>query len=465
MSEEVKLSEVMEEERKLDEKLQVDSKQGVSVKKKEKAWLNLVEAAKGLARTDEEKEEARLKLVGTAEKLARTAKEKERVRLKLVGTAKDLARTAKEKEETRVKLVKTAENLARTAKEKERVRLKLVEVTKKLARTAKEKERVRLKLVGIAKKLARTAKEKERVRLKLAEVTKNLAKIAKEKVRLELVGTAEKLAETAKKEEMFFNELEKVNKELKNLDLVKTDFLNMVSHELKTPLTAMSAHLEILEDERIDSDGNSQVNKSIYAIKRNNKQLGMLISNLLEISRIQSRTLELNIEKLDAAKVAFEVIDDLEALMELDKVKIIKKCNKVPKVSVDRQRLVEVFNNLLSNAIKFTDKGYIRIGCKKKGEFVVFNITDTGMGIKKEQISHLFDKFYQASDNSIKHGGTGLGLPITKQLLELQGGDLSVKSVYGKGSTFTIRLPIKYKESKEYVSFGAGKEGEKSAVI
>ena len=404
MSEEVKLSEVMEEERKLDEKLQVDSKQGVSVKKKEKAWLNLVEAAKGLARTDEEKEEARLKLVGTAEKLARTAKEKERVRLKLVGTAE------------------------------------------KLARTEKEKEGVRLKLVGTAKKLAQTEKEKERVRL-------------------ELVGTAEKLAETAKKEEMFFNELEKVNKELKNLDLVKTDFLNMVSHELKTPLTAMSAHLEILEDERIDSDGNSQVNKSIYAIKRNNKQLGMLISNLLEISRIQSRTLELNIEKLDAAKVAFEVIDDLEALMELDKVKIIKKCNKVPKVSVDRQRLVEVFNNLLSNAIKFTDKGYIRIGCKKKGEFVVFNITDTGMGIKKEQISHLFDKFYQASDNSIKHGGTGLGLPITKQLLELQGGDLSVKSVYGKGSTFTIRLPIKYKESKEYVSFGAGKEGEKSAVI
>jgi PAS domain S-box-containing protein len=252
-------------------------------------------------------------------------------------------------------------------------------------------------------------------------------------------------------------ELQKANKELKELDAVKTDFQNLISHELKTPLTAMSAHLEILEDKDFSSlpEEGKKFKESLDSIKRNNNQLKILINNLLEITRIQARTFVLDIEKVDASEVAMEVINDLEALVDLDKIKIVKRFCKIPKISVDKQRLIEIFSNLITNSIKFTEKGEITITCKRKGKFVLFKISDTGIGIKKDKIPHLFEKFYQAGNPlSNKYGGSGLGLSITKQLLELQGGEIKVKSTYGRGSTFTIKLPIKYRKSEEYVSLG-----------
>ncbi|MBS3087937.1 PAS domain S-box protein [Candidatus Pacearchaeota archaeon] len=262
--------------------------------------------------------------------------------------------------------------------------------------------------------------------------------------------------------------LRESNEELKELDVVKSDFLNMISHELKTPLTAVSAHLEILMDRdfKLEKEDKDAWFESMGAIKRNNNQLKILISNLLEVSRLQSKTFELNISKVDAGEVALEVVAGLGVLAEQSGVEIVTEMHKIPKISVDRDRLVEIFNNLILNAIKFTDKGFIEIKGRKKGGFVFFDIIDSGVGIKKSQLPHLFEKFYQTGEaQSRKYAGSGLGLSITKQLLELQGGMISVKSVYGKGSTFTIGLPIRYRKSDEYIALGKNATKEGSGVI
>jgi len=286
----------------------------------------------------------------------------------------------------------------------------------------------------------------------------------KRKIEMELKKSKEELE---KKVVERTADLQKAYEDLKELEVVKSDFLNMISHELKTPLTAMSAHLEILRDKSfVDINKDKALyNLSLEAIKRNNDQLKILIGNLLEISRIQSGKFFLNISKVDAVEVVSGVIENLDILAKLKGIKIVKDFRKLPMINTDKERLVEIFNNLIGNAIKFTENGHVKVKCQREGEFVVFEIIDTGIGIKEEHLSHLFEKFYQAGMGySRKHEGVGLGLSITKQLLDLQGGMISVKSVYGKGSNFTIKIPIRYKKSKEYIALGKKEDGVKKFV-
>ena len=286
----------------------------------------------------------------------------------------------------------------------------------------------------------------------------------KRKIEMELKKSKEELE---KKVVERTADLQKAYEDLKELEVVKSDFLNMISHELKTPLTAMSAHLEILRDKSfVDINKDKALyNLSLEAIKRNNDQLKILIGNLLELSRIQSGKFFLNISKVDAVEVVSGVIENLDILAKLKGIKIVKDFRKLPMINTDKERLVEIFNNLIGNAIKFTENGHVKVKCQREGEFVVFEIIDTGIGIKEEHLSHLFEKFYQAGMGySRKHEGVGLGLSITKQLLDLQGGMISVKSVYGKGSNFTIKIPIRYKKSKEYIALGKKEDGVKKFV-
>ena len=242
-------------------------------------------------------------------------------------------------------------------------------------------------------------------------------------------------------------ELINANKELKSLDIAKTNFMNMISHELKTPLTAMMAHIEILDDNNkscIDRN-KADCRESMSAISRNNNQLRFLIDNLLEISRMQSRTLELNQIVVNVHDVVSEVVNNLNAFAVQKGLKIYFRVNKNLSMVVDRDRLREILNNLVNNAIKFTDKGSVRVNVTKEGLFVVIRVIDTGIGIKKEDSPYLFKKFFQikAQKNNGSNKGTGLGLHIVKELSEIQGGKVFIKSEIGKGSTFVIKLPIK----------------------
>jgi PAS domain S-box-containing protein len=237
---------------------------------------------------------------------------------------------------------------------------------------------------------------------------------------------------------------EDLNEELKTLDVAKTDFLNIVSHELKTPLTTISAHLDVCSGMQ-DNLNETQL-KSFGAIRRSNDQLVMLIDNLLEISRIEQGRFELNNEKVNFVGLVEDSLEDLKIIADQKNMKLIFKKKKVSMVVADVIRVREILNNLVTNAIKFSNKGDVIVRLRESKGFVFVDVVDKGIGIEKRNISNLFKKFYQVDSSlSRAHGGAGLGLPITKNLVELQGGEIFVKSEFGKGSVFSFCLPVKGK--------------------
>lgn len=255
-----------------------------------------------------------------------------------------------------------------------------------------------------------------------------------------------KIIETEKAKVALLNmmeDLREANENLKELDKTKTNFLNMVSHELKTPLTAIFAHLDVIDD--LKSNLTEQELQSLNALKRNSNQLRVLIENILEISRIEAGKFELNIEDVNISETAKEVINNLRILAGNKSLSISLKVKDAPKrITADGTRVREILNNLISNAIKFTEKGSIKVHIERKGGFVLASVADTGIGIPADKIGNIFQKFYQVDGSlSRRYGGTGLGLSITKQMVESHGGKISVESVLGKGSVFSFTLPIK----------------------
>jgi signal transduction histidine kinase len=238
-------------------------------------------------------------------------------------------------------------------------------------------------------------------------------------------------------------DLKETNEHLKDLDKIKSNFLNIVSHELKTPLTAIFAYLDILKD--TEKDLTEDQKKSFEAVKRNSDQLKGIINNILEISRIEAGKFELVITEINPIDKIQKIVQNLKPLAERKGVSLVHKSEKeFTNMETDEQRFEEIFNNLISNAVKFTEKGSITIKAKKQEKEALFSVADTGGGIPKEKIHELFQKFYQVDASlSRKFGGTGLGLSITKQLIELQGGRIWVESQVGKGTTFYFTLPLK----------------------
>lgn len=236
-------------------------------------------------------------------------------------------------------------------------------------------------------------------------------------------------------------QLEIINKNLLDVNATKTEFLNLISHELKTPLTAMSAHLEVLGTKNLNLT-ERQVN-SIAALRRNKIQLRNLIENLLEISRLESGKLELNYTKFDLEFLIRNIIENMIILSSKKKLEIITHIEKLPEITADRMRVEEIIINLLMNAIKFTEKGTITLSAIIENDNVIVSVKDTGIGIDPKNQKYLFGRFYQVDTSlSRKGSGTGLGLSIVKRLVELHHGRISVESKLGEGSTFTFSIPI-----------------------
>jgi len=237
-------------------------------------------------------------------------------------------------------------------------------------------------------------------------------------------------------------ELARANEELRTLDKAKTNFLNLISHELKTPLTAALAHLEILNDYKPKLDEQGAL--SLDAVKRNEDQLRILINNILEISRIESGTFELNYSHINISDAINEVINNLRILSDQKGLILRSETHGIPTIHADPDRIKTILTNLIGNAIKFTENGCVTVRGSVKNGFVEVHVIDTGVGISDEKQRRLFEKFYQV-DPAIgrRYGGTGLGLTITKQLVELHGGKMSVKSKAGKGSDFWFTIPTK----------------------
>ncbi len=232
--------------------------------------------------------------------------------------------------------------------------------------------------------------------------------------------------------------------EFKALDEAKSGFVTTVSHELRTPLSALNMSLRLLQDERIGTLNPEQV-KLAEAMKQEIKRLLRIVGELLELSRA-----EVGAEVMHIAHVTPESIVDAAAtpmMLQADQKNVqldISLPSELPLIRADSSKIAWVLINLLSNAIRFTPAGgKVVLAANQNENNIEFSVTDTGVGIEPGNLDRIFDKFYQAKSRSTdQHSGVGLGLAISKEIIEAHGGEITVKSEVGKGSTFRFRIAI-----------------------
>lgn len=233
-------------------------------------------------------------------------------------------------------------------------------------------------------------------------------------------------------------------KELKELDESKVVFLRNISHELRTPITPITIQAEMLVNQELGKISPKQ-KESINLIIKNVERLDNLLTDLLEISRIQAGVIKLTVKRENIKEIIDNVVTLIESVANKKGLKMISKIIDIS-VDCDAQRIKQVLTNLLTNAVKFTSKGSITVSAEKKKDVVVISVKDTGKGISKENIPKLFVPFYQVrASYELHEKGTGLGLSIAKSMVQQHGGEIWVESAgEGKGSTFYFTLPLKY---------------------
>ena len=247
--------------------------------------------------------------------------------------------------------------------------------------------------------------------------------------------------------------LERANRDLRELDRLKSTFLANMSHELRTPMNSIIGYTELLMD-RVDGPINEEQDKSLKRVATNARHLLQLINDVLDISKIEAGKVELEIKELDLKWFLDSVITTFEPITKQKGLTITVKIDEgFPLIYGDEDRIKQILINLLSNAVKFTHQGGITISAKlsergiKPGEPPIFAevcVEDTGIGIKEEDISRIFDKFVQVDLTTIRqYEGTGLGLSITRGLVSLHKGVIWLTSKYGEGSKFYFTLPLK----------------------
>ncbi len=225
----------------------------------------------------------------------------------------------------------------------------------------------------------------------------------------------------------------------------KSEFLTNISHELRTPLNSIIGFSDILY-ERLYGDLNEKQLKYVSNISVSGKHLLGLINNILDLSKVEAGKMELNYSEFSISSVFDEVKSTISPLAQVKNLEMEFKIDPgLEYIQADRSRLIQILYNLTSNAVKFTpDGGKISVYCKKSGNKAVFSVTDTGIGISSEDQKYLFEPFKQIdSGMNRQYGGTGLGLALVKQFVDMHKGRVWFTSVQGKGSTFVFELPVK----------------------
>ncbi|TQD27668.1 PAS domain S-box protein [Methanolobus vulcani] len=244
----------------------------------------------------------------------------------------------------------------------------------------------------------------------------------------------------------------KVEKEMMQAKIVadtasraKSEFLTTMSHELRTPLNSIIGFSEIMLD-GVTGDLQDKQEHYLERISESGRHLLSLINDILDISKIEAGKMELYLETVDIGNAVNEIVKITESLASRKNITVdVKMSDVTPLINVDKSKLKQIMYNLLGNAIKFTDNGgHVHIDVSNNDEYVIMSITDTGIGISPEDQKKLFKPFSQI-DTSISRSyeGTGLGLALVKELIEVHGGRIWVESDAGKGSTFSFELPIK----------------------
>lgn len=239
-------------------------------------------------------------------------------------------------------------------------------------------------------------------------------------------------------------EIKKVAKELKRIEMMKSDFTNIAAHELRTPLVPIMGFLERLLKDPGKFKLTNEVQENLEICLRNAKKLNKLVEDILSISKLESGAMKFYMKTMDVRRIARNVRADFLESAKRKKLDLnIKLPPKLPKVEGDEQMITQVLSNLVQNAIKFTDRGSITISAVQKGDKVLFQVKDHGIGIDKNEIPRLFGKYYQIIASARKQMGTGLGLAICKEIVQKHNGSIWLESELGKGSSFYFTLPVK----------------------
>jgi signal transduction histidine kinase/DNA-binding response OmpR family regulator len=242
-----------------------------------------------------------------------------------------------------------------------------------------------------------------------------------------------------------FDEIQEKNRQLQMASEHKSQFVSSVSHELRTPLNAIIGLTDMLVTNAARF-GTEKAREPLQRVNRAGTHLLGLINQVLDLSKIEAGKLELNPQTVQLAPLIDEVVGTARALAEQNKNRLVVEAEEnLGALTVDPMRLRQILLNLLSNACKFTKDGEVTLrACRASdgGDFIELSVSDTGIGMTPEQQAKLFEDFSQADATTAQRfGGTGLGLAITRKLARMMGGDVTVESEPGEGSTFTVRLP------------------------
>ena len=238
-----------------------------------------------------------------------------------------------------------------------------------------------------------------------------------------------------------YNQLRLSNIKLKELSNMKTEFISNVSHELRTPLTSIIGYVSLI-DQGMVGEVSKETKASLNIIEKEAEKLTTFINDLLDISKIDAKGLNMNPSMININEIIKELT--IYNLAEEKNIKIIKNLDSNAKeIMADRESIERIITNLFSNAVKFTqENGRITIRTKDTKDYIRIDVIDNGIGIEKNEIPLLFDKFHQVETHLTKeHNGTGLGLAIVYKLVSLHNGLINVDSKVGKGSTFSISIP------------------------
>jgi signal transduction histidine kinase len=251
-------------------------------------------------------------------------------------------------------------------------------------------------------------------------------------------------------------ELAEAREEAEKVAQLKTSFLTNISHELRTPLNTVINSTALVADGalgEIEPEQADYLNRAVFG----SEYLMSLLDDILDIAKIESGQLTLRLELIDLKEVIEDALPIVRSLLQNKPIEIkITVADNIPAFLADRLRVRQVLLNLLSNAAKFTKEGFILLNAWREQNVVFISVEDTGIGIAQENLSLIFEDYQQVSSKGSgemqfelrRHAGTGLGMPISRALVELHGGHIWVESELGKGSIFTFTLPLLRHEAK-----------------
>lgn len=232
---------------------------------------------------------------------------------------------------------------------------------------------------------------------------------------------------------------------IKEVDRMKDEFISMASHELRTPVTVIRGYVSMILEETSKFSLSEELKEYLVIIKTSTERLNSLIEDLLNVSRIEQGRLKVDAVPLNGWTVVEEIVKEFKIQAEEKQLALtcLKGDSLIDYVNVDKDKFKQVLINIVGNAIKYTPSGSVQIEGKNKEGYLILTIKDTGIGMTAKEREHLFEKFYRVKNEKTDDIiGTGLGLWITKQIIELMKGSISVDSIENIGTQFTIEIPL-----------------------